>query len=225
MIVVGSLAVHALAAVLLLTIDRSPHEALRSPHSIGLVEIAPLPTSTTPPVTATPGPEGGSRTVVVASRARQSRAPAAITKATAERDDGDPRGAISFDLGGDGESSGTGMGTGTGRGRGIGFGDGGVISPPPSTLVVPAPPPASKARPARLIFPSRQREVDDGELFVMKVTVDRDGYVAGAKLVRGFGGRRDEVASDQIWRFRYEPALDDGGHPIVSTVEQRFLVQ
>lgn len=133
----------------------------------------------------------------------------------------DPRGAISFDTG-----EGAGAGGGRGNGRGIGFGDGGSIAPPPAAqLVVPPAPRASKARPARLIFPSRQRDVDDGELFVMSVIVDRDGYVAGARLIRGFGGHRDDVASDQIWRFRYDPALDDDGRPIQSTVEQRFLVQ
>ena len=221
----GSLAVHAIAAMLLLTVDRTPHEAPRAPVSIGLVEVAPPSTApTTTPVTATPGPRGGSsasKKVLVASRARR-----AGSKSAEPRSDGDPRGAITFDNGaGDPAGTGTGTGTGRGTGAGIGFGDGGAISQPPTTLVAPAPPPASKARPARLIFPSRQREVDDGELFVMKVTVDKDGFVAGARLVRGFGGRRDEVASDQIWRFRYDPALDDDGKPIVSTVEQRFLVQ
>lgn len=59
----------------------------------------------------------------------------------------------------------------------------------------------------------------------MRVTVDADGFVAGATLVRGFGGRRDEVASAQIWRFRYDPARDDDGRPVRSVLEQRFLVQ
>ena len=54
--------------------------------------------------------------------------------------------------------------------------------------------------------------------------VDDDGFVAGAKIVRGFGGRRDVVASQMIWHFRYAPALDDAGRPIRSTLDQRFLV-
>ena len=56
------------------------------------------------------------------------------------------------------------------------------------------------------------------------MVIDDDGLVARAKLVRGFGGRRDEVASQMIWHFRYAPALDDVGQPIRSTLEQRFLV-
>lgn len=140
----------------------------------------------------------------------------------------DPRGAITFEVGSEGAGDGTETGTGVGAGRGIGFGDGVAIAQPGETPVPPPPPPpppVSKARPPRLIFPSRQRDVEDGQLFVMRVTVDRDGYVAGARLVRGFGGRRDEVAQDQIWRFRYDPALDDDGRPIAATIEQRFLVQ
>jgi hypothetical protein len=174
---------------------------------------------------------------IVASRTITPRAPdragtvaprANPTAATSDAFD-DPRGAITFDDPRTGDDAGLGSGgsggTGNGRGSGIGFGDGGGISagaPPPP------PPPApklSKARPARLIFPSRQRDVDDGELYVMRVTVDADGFVAGATLVRGFGGRRDEVASAQIWRFRYDPARDDDGTPVRSVLEQRFLVQ
>ncbi|MEO8704631.1 MAG: hypothetical protein ABI867_31540, partial [Kofleriaceae bacterium] len=79
-------------------------------------------------------------------------------------------------------------------------------------------------RPARLIFPSRERDAEDGTLFIARVIIDSDGYVVGAKLVRGFGGPRDTEASDLIWRFRYAPALDDDGHPIRSTLDQRFLV-
>lgn len=67
--------------------------------------------------------------------------------------------------------------------------------------------------------------MEDGALFVMQVTVDAEGFVAGARLMRGFGGRRDEIASEQIWRFRYDPARDDDGRAIRSVIEQRFLVQ
>lgn len=181
-----------------------------------------------------------------------SRAPTRAARRTAEPTTAgedvfdDPRGEITFESVADpsgeassasdlrggsasgslsaGSASGKGTGTG-GTGTGIGFGDGGGVTagPPP-----PPPPPApklSKARPARLIFPTRQRDVDDGELYVMRVTVDADGFVAGATLVRGFGGRRDEVASAQIWRFRYDPARDDDGRPVRSVLEQRFLVQ
>lgn len=132
-------------------------------------------------------------------------------------------GAIGSDGAGTGDGSGRG-GTGGGRGRGIGFGDGGGVEAP----VVIAPPPAprvSKARPARLVYPTRELEVEEAQLYVMRVTVDSDGYVAGASLVRGFGGRSDEVASAQIWRFRYDPARDDDGRPVRSVLDQRFLVR
>jgi len=28
-----------------------------------------------------------------------------------------------------------------------------------------------------------------------------------------------------VWRFSYDPALDDAGKPIASTVEQHFMVE
>lgn len=118
-------------------------------------------------------------------------------------------------------------GRGTGRtGTGIGFGDGGAIqraellAPPPA----PRGDPPSKAQPARLSYPSRQRDAEDAELFIARVIIDDEGFVDGATLVRGFGGRRDEVASQMIWKFRYAPALDDRGKPVRSTLDQRFLV-
>lgn len=182
------------------------------------------------------------RSTIVASReTARSNDRARRDDATTSDAFDDPRGAITFDgplddtratsicaarfddaCAGDGDGKG---GRGKGMGNGIGFGDGGGVTagaPPPP------PPPApklSKARPARLMFPSRQRDVDDGELYVMRVTVDADGFVSGATLVRGFGGHRDDVASAQIWRFRYDPARDDDGQPVRSVLEQRFLVQ
>lgn len=194
-----------------------------------------------------------SRTIVASreiarsnDRARRTDSQPAADAATNDAAE-DPRGAITFDApfedprgaidaplddsvgsltcGARSACSGDGRGRGRGTGSGIGFGDGGGV---PSAAPPPPPPPApklSKARPARLIFPSRQRDVDDGELYVMRVTVDADGFVSGATLVRGFGGHRDDVASAQIWRFRYDPARDDDGQPIRSILEQRFLVQ
>ncbi len=195
----------------------------------------------------TEAPERSSapKRVIVASReatARSISRPSLRTDPAAATTDAfdDPRGAITFEepptlgqgtldpdgaAGGSGSLDGLGAGRGNGRGTGIGFGDGGGVT---GAAPPPPPPPApkvSKARPARLMFPSRQRDVDDGELYVMRVTVDADGFVAGATLVRGFGGRRDDIASAQIWRFRYDPARDDNGQPVRSVVEQRFLVQ
>jgi len=221
---VGSLAVHAvLGAALFALVSHRPPPA--SPPAAARTEVVDIaaPPAVTPP-----------RPVVVASAApvragggARSKGAARAAKRVAAFED--PRGAITFEVGSEGnDGPGEGNGTGKGRGEGFGFGEGGAIAQHGETLAPPPPPPPpkiSKARPPRLIFPSRQREVEDAQLFVMRVTVDRDGYVAGAKLVRGFGGRRDEVAQDQIWRFRYDPALDDDGRPVAATIEQRFLVQ
>ena len=178
--------------------------------------------------------------------ASQSRAVAPDPRGSIRIEHTDPRGDVrtdeldaTGDLGADGRGSdgrgsdgrgsdGRGSdGGGTGRaGTGIGFGDGGTIqraellAPPPA----PRGDPPSKARPARLIYPTRQRDAEDAELFIARVIIDGEGFVDGATLLRGFGGRRDEVASQMIWKFRYAPALDDRGNPIRSTLDQRFLV-
>ena len=127
--------------------------------------------------------------------------------------------------GGDG---GEGDGIGGNRGRGIGLGDGGRIVLDEQPLALPEPaadvPAPSKARPAKLIYPKRTRELGEDQLFVARITVDTDGYVVGAKLVRGINGPRDAEASDLIFRFRYLPALDDAGHAIKSTFDQPFHV-
>lgn len=221
---VGSLVVHAvLGAALFALVSRPPRDVASPPATataIEMVEVTRPPAPTPPPVlVASADRAGGGGS---SSPKRSSRTPRRVAAFE------DPRGAITFEVGSEGAGDGTETGTGVGAGRGIGFGDGVAIAQPGETPVPPPPPPpppVSKARPPRLIFPSRQRDVEDGQLFVMRVTVDRDGYVAGARLVRGFGGRRDEVAQDQIWRFRYDPALDDEGRPIAATIEQRFLVQ
>ncbi len=219
----GSLLVHAvLGAALFALVSHSSRDATSPPATaIEMVDVTrPMEPATRPMLVASAASAGGGGPSSPKRAARSAKRVAAFE---------DPRGAITFDVGAAGDGgAGTGQGRGTGTGSGIGFGEGAAIAQPGETLAAPpAPPPPkiSKARPARLIFPSRQRDVEDGQLFVMSVTVDRDGFVAGARLVRGFGGRRDEVAQDQIWRFRYDPARDDDGNPIASTLEQRFLVQ
>lgn len=240
--VLGSIAVHAVVAVALLTMQRAGDpRAPASRSTIEMIDAAPvelvdLELAPEAARTATPGgASGGSPVQVATAKARTRRSPTQV----------DPRGTIAFerdgerdDGGDDGRDSGAAaaggcagagdcVGGGRGRGRGIGFGDGGGLPIPPAA---PTPPPApsgdppSKARPATLIFPVRQRDVDDAELFIARVTIDHEGFVVGAKLVRGFGGPRDEQASDLIWRFRYAPALDAAGRPIRSTLDQRFLV-
>jgi len=144
----------------------------------------------------------------------------------------EPRSATS-ETGETGETGAAGPGSGDrpgpgGRGAGIGFGIGGwntsvAAAPLP---VPPAPEPAkSRARPPRLIYPARDREALDSMLFVARLTIDADGFVIGARLVRGVGGVRDDQAANAVWRFRYSPALDDAGRPTPATIEQRFLVE
>jgi hypothetical protein len=127
---------------------------------------------------------------------------------------------------GSGEGGGRGGGRGGGHGRGIGFGDGGGIATTTSVPRPPAPPPPSKARPARLVFPTRDRDVeDDDDLFVARVTVDTDGAVVGVHMVTTHPGVRGDQAEGAIWTFRYAPALDDAGEPVRSTFEQPFQIR
>jgi hypothetical protein len=125
-----------------------------------------------------------------------------------------------------GTGSGDGGGQGGGHGRGIGFGDGGGIATSAPVPLPPAPPPPSRARPAKLIFPSRDRDVeDDDDLFVARVTVDTDGAVVGVHMVTTHPGLRGDQAASAIWTFRYAPALDDAGAPVRSTFEQPFQIR
>jgi hypothetical protein len=135
-------------------------------------------------------------------------------------------GRNSEDTGGSG-SIGSGQSISSGLGSGLGSGPGGAaaMTLPPLPIPEPAGPPASQARPPQLIYPVREREADDASLFVARLAIDRDGFVIGARLVRGPGGSRDEHAASAVWRFRYRPALDDDGRPIAATIEQSFLVE
>lgn len=219
--VIGSVGLHASLAWLVFHGEREGAPAARAKAPAAFTWVEPVEVALLPATEG--GAPSGAPSTAPAARATPTRSRAVRT---------DPRGEIRIDRGGDtgGELGGGGGGRGgrggTGTGTGIGFGDGGSIQRPQLLAPPPAPrgDPPSKARPAQLIYPTRQRDVDDAELFVMRVIVDDDGFVSGAKLVRGFGGRRDEVASQMIWRFRYAPALDDAGHPIRSTLDQRFLV-
>jgi len=131
---------------------------------------------------------------------------------------------------GDGARDGTGTGTGTGDGTGDGNGHGHSVRIPqdvPAPPPPPAPPvvPLSQARPATLVFPRRDREVEDeDDLFIARVTVDRDGDVTGARMVKTRPGVRGDQAASAIWTFRYLPALDDDGRAITSTFEQPFQI-
>jgi len=131
-----------------------------------------------------------------------------------------------------GAVEGTGLGEATGGGGhgGLGPGAGGPLDAAVIVGPLPLPPPepapaASRARPPQLIYPARDREADDSLLFVARLTIDSEGFVVGARLVRGLGGRRDYQAASAVWRFRYRPALDADGRSIEATIEQRFLVE
>ena len=59
----------------------------------------------------------------------------------------------------------------------------------------------------------------------MLVTIDKKGYIDGARLVQGINRHLDEKALRAVWRFRYEPALDDAGDPIEYQMLQRFMLE
>jgi len=122
-----------------------------------------------------------------------------------------------------GNGNGDGIGDGTGRGNGLGA----RLDPGAALHALPAPPapPVSKARPAKLIHPTREMEIDEAELFAAKVTVDETGDVVGARMTRSHPGSRGDTASSMIWQFRYSPALDDDGIPVKSTFVQTFAVR
>ncbi|HTL35536.1 MAG TPA: hypothetical protein VL326_20550 [Kofleriaceae bacterium] len=119
-----------------------------------------------------------------------------------------------------------GNGHGNGNGNGIGFGAGGGIRVATDVPAPPPPPSISKARPAKLVWPNRDEEVDDeANLFVAKVTVDDEGAVVAVHMKTIRVGVKADRAADAIWTFRYAPALDDDGHPVKSTFEQSFQVR
>ena len=136
----------------------------------------------------------------------------------------EPGGGVSGAMGAAPASAG---GSSSGGGNGIGFGAGGGIASPVDTarLATPEPPKPSLARPPRLIWPVRQGEIGEQPLYVAHITVDTDGYVATARLVQGTSAPRGLGAADAIWRFRYDPALDDDGHPVTAAIDQPFLLR
>lgn len=181
--------------------------AIAPPQPIVIEMLSPAPGGSSPPAAS-------ARTTPTARRARSGDAWEGVAIRQEGRDGG--------------HGSGQGHGYGAGTGHGIGFGDGGGVQ---SARDVPAPPvpvetPPSKARPAKLIWPTRDEEVEDEvDLFVARITVDEEGSVVGARMVKTRPGSRGDDAANAIWRFRYLPALDDSGAPIRSTFEQPFQVR
>lgn len=232
---VVSAALHVVLGAALLAIELDPGDALEhpAPSAIAIEVIAPPAPprdvmgggSTDRP--AAPSPVGAE----TRERGRAKRAPRVRPSELATYTIDPPRPSVCAGCGGGGRTGEGGEGDGAGghRGSGIGFGDGGRIEVAAQTFVLPeAPrgelPRPSKARPAKLVYPRKHRDLGADELFVARVTVDTDGYVVGARLVRGRNGPADDEAADLIFRFRYLPALDDDGRAIRSTFEQPFHV-
>ena len=227
-----SAALHVIGGAALLAIEIDDGVVIERSHATVAIELI------APPAPATPGVTGGSTERSTASAPSTERARARRTtrvrssertSPAIEQPRWQPGDASGGTRDGDGDSEGDGAGAGGGRGAGIGFGDGGRIEPAPQTFALPAAPradvrPPSKARPAKLVYPSRRRDLGAEALFVARVTVDTDGYVVGARLVKGRNGPADDEAADLIFRFRYLPALDDAGRAIRSTFDQPFHV-
>ena len=244
---IGSLVVHA--GLFALALIALPHRDPRRPRATAIEVIAAPPR--TPIVATTPG---GSNGGAPAARASEPAAPtrrAAIkhrpvvrprpaapdpaapaqtvpapvessappTTATAEAGTGN----------GVGEGAGDGVGNGEGNGAGDGHGDGrGAtrprLEPPAHAFDRMVSTPRSQARPARLVYPKRNRAEEAERLFIARLTVDADGLVVGVKMTSGPVGPLADKALSGVWRFRYDPARDDAGRPIQSTVVQRFMV-
>jgi hypothetical protein len=216
---VGSLIAHGVLGALLLSIggsDRTP-----PPATIDIVEIVEAPKPVPPPsptIVAKLESGGGGRPAPL--RPKATVRPAAHTLREAFGDI-----AIEGGTGDGGTGGGDGGGIGRGHGRGIGLGEDGAVI---QTIALPTPPaaPVSKARPPKLIYPKHEHGVGNGDdLLVARVTIDRDGFVVGAKLVRRLHDRRDEAAQSAIFRFRYAPALDDDGRAITATIDQPFMLE
>lgn len=232
--VTGSLVAHAIALVIALITRRGPDRAqppTAAPAQVAPVQVELLAAPPAPPVAAAPAAGAVAAGYPGTPRqARPSGAAGAIATRAARPSIPD---AIEVTLrveprtGGAGPGDGGGDGTGLGLGLGAGSGAG---PPPPELLRLPVPatpeptaPVVSLARPPRLLYPARHRDAGDAA-FVARLTIDDDGFVVGARLVHGVGGSRDDQAQAAVWRFRYSPALDDGGRPVAATIDQPFLV-
>ena len=213
-----SLVVHAALLALIGQVRRRAGERAE-PVEVELVaqeEAAARPPDVEPePALAAPEPSPAPPAVRHGGRPRGApRAapdPAADVATGAPSPDGLGLGWSLGALGGDGGAA------GAGGGRGI-RGAAQAVRAPPAPLQV------SKARPPRLVYPKRFRDERDGEVFVALLTIDEGGWVIGVRLVQGVSPWADQKALDAVWRFHYDPALDDAGRPVRARVEQRFMV-
>lgn len=228
----ASVVVHALALLVLL---RAPREPSSPPRNI-VAQVGDADTLVTELVDLGGGgggeAGGGGETATTISSGTRTNTQSARTvrEIVSVRDPAPGVGNGNGNGDGNGSGSGSGSGNGGGNGNGFGLGDGigiartDIPAPPPAPIADVKPP--SKARAAILVYPKRDREVeDDSVLFIARVTVDRDGDVVGARMLKTRPGSLGDQASSAIWTFRYLPALDDAGTPVRSTFEQPFQIR
>ncbi len=239
----GSLLVHG-ALVCLAMLWRSDRDRSRDEAQLAFIDVdataEPVPRAEEPATAGGPAASAGPP-APAAPPAASPRRPVDRRAEPEDDDDSDeaepsaissaspriaPRPAHTPAAGGIGADTGAGIGIGAGAGIGSGAGRG----PARAGAAVRArrtalPPARSRARPARLVYPRRDREERPGEVFVVVLTVNEKGYVVGVRLEQGVSRDRDEKALDAVWRFHYDPALDRDGRPIESKVVQRFMVE
>ena len=198
---VGSVAIHALLIVVALRAGVAPQDEDPAPPqpAVELIDV-----SMTPPAAVDDDDSGGGggahASLALPEVASPDHAPARPAADVPERgvltgiDDSTGTGnGIGTGIG---NGIGTGIGDGTGRGNGLGT----RLDPGAALRALPAPPapPVSKARPAKLIHPTREMEVDEAELFAATVTVDETGDVVGARMMRSHPGSHGETANSMI---------------------------
>ena len=227
---VGSVAIHAALIVVALRSGRGASEEPQAPEqpAVEMIDVSVAPAVAPIDEEADGGGGGGAHAALALPEASRIPDRARARDVTGDVEPGTITGIDNGTGTGNGIGNGTGNGTGNGIGNGVGNGIGNGIGDARARLrelPAPPPPPVSKARPAKLIHPTREMEVDEAELFAAKVTVDETGDVVGARMTQSHPGSRGEVASSMIWQFRYTPALDDDGVPVRSTFVQTFAVR
>ncbi len=220
--VIASIAIHVIALIALWP-DAATSERAATSTTVARIEPAPVDEPREIVVEIVDNDSGGGG--AGASQARAVRA------APRRAVDAWQSVSIAMDAPAAAGAGGSGGGNGHGTGWGLGDGNGGGVRIPDDVPVPPAPPPVeapriSKARPAKLIYPTRDREVEDeADLFIARITVDSAGDVVGAHMVKTRPGARGDQAANAIWSFRYLPALDEDGRAITSTFEQPFQIR
>jgi hypothetical protein len=223
---VGSIIAHG-ALIAVLAVSRGEREAPRPPEPtlIEVIVVPPAPRTAHVPGDA-PGASRGAATATPRTTPRTTtpnrRTTTTTTSSTSVAELLATGTDVGFD-GGGGGGDGDGNGVGGGGRGGLGTTANGPLAP--RLIALPPPPKVSKARKATLIYPTRERTVENpGELFVASVDVDHEGFVVGARLKSGMTGPRHDDAAGLIFKVRYRPALDDDGRAIRSTFDQPFTV-